>query len=277
MGDTGYGTPGMAPVGAVVRAIPRPTWRGRLLLPALAAAYLLGLHAAVGALVFKTDFLPRVEDKLRNWHVGQAMEFDAEYRRWAEALARADERARAGALLFLGDSIVRELDTSSIARHTLNFGIPGDTTVRVLERARTYRTLGTARGVVLHFGLNDLSLRTVDEALDNYRRVLDLIPATTPTLAVAVLPVDERARKIHSNATVRAMNSRLAALCGARPNCRFVDPTPDLVDGTGNLAARLHGGDGIHLSVTGHDIYWHAINAAVLASMPSATPIFPAR
>ena len=228
-------------------------------------------------LVFKTDFLHRAEDKLRNWSVGQAMEFNAEYRRWAETLARGDERARSGALLFIGDSIVRELDTSSIARHTLNFSIPGDTTLRVLERARTYRTIGTARGVVLHFGLNDLPLRPVDEALDNYRQVLDLIPATTPTLAVAVLPVDERARRIYSNAAVRAMNSGLAALCGARPNCRFVDPTPDLVDGTGNLAAKLHGGDGIHLSVTGHEIYWNAMNAAVLASMPSAIPIFPAK
>ena len=278
MGDTGYGTSGMAPVGEVMRAIPRPTWRGRRLLPILAAAYLVGLHAAVGALVLKTDFLPKVEDKLRNWHAGQAMEFDAEYRRWADTLARSDERARSGSLLFIGDSIVRDLDTSSIARHTLNFGVPGDTTVRVLERARTYRTIGTARGVVLPFGLNDLPLRPVDEALDNYRRVLDLIPATTPTLAVALLPVDERrARKVHSNATIRAMNSGLAALCGARPNCRFVDPTPDLVDGTGNLAAKLHDGDGIHLSVTGHEIYWNAMNTAVLASMPSAIPNFPAK
>jgi lysophospholipase L1-like esterase len=277
MGDSGYGTTAAAPAGALVRAIRRPVWRGRRLLLVLAAAYLIGLHAMVGVLVLKTDFLDRVENRLNILYSGHGKEFAATYWRWAETLARSDERARPGSLLFLGDSVLRDLDTSSIARHTLNMGIPGDTTAGVLERARTYHTIETARGVVLHFGLNDLPRRPVDEALGNYGRVLDLIPATTPILVVAVLPVDERARRIHSNATIRAMNEGLAGLCGARPNCRFVDPTPRLVDGAGNLAAGMHDGDGIHLSVTGHGIFWSVMNAAIFASMPPAMPIAPAR
>ena len=61
--------------------------------------------------------------------------------------------------MFLGDSIMRDLDTSSIARHTLNMAIPGDTTARLLDRIRAYHSVKTARGVVIGVGLNDLYYR----------------------------------------------------------------------------------------------------------------------
>lgn len=252
------------------RALPGRRW-----LPAgrwprvLALAYVAVLHVALALLVAKTDFLERLQ---RRHGIGfvPAKEFDTTYQRMGAALARADARVRPGALVFLGDSIMRDLDASSIARHTINMAIPGDTTARILRRASGYSSILTARGVVLGVGVNDLAWRSIPETLANYRRIVDLLPPTVPLLAVAVLPVDERASRDLRNADIRRLNEGVAELCAGRPRCRFVDPTPRLADGGGNLAAVAHEGDGLHLSAVGHDIYWDAINEAVLGFMPAA-------
>jgi lysophospholipase L1-like esterase len=240
----------------------------------LAAAYLALLHLALGALVAGTDLPARLHHR---WVVLAAPEFDGGYRRWAEALARSDAHARPGALVFLGDSIVRDLDTSSMARHTLNLAIPGDTTAGLLERVRAYGSVRTARGVVIGVGVNDLYYRPVPEAVANYRGILEQVPAGTPVLVLAALPVDERAQPAFRNADVRRLDEALEALCGERPGCRFVDPSPRLVDGTGNLAPADHDGDGVHLSKVGHDAYWAIINAAVLTTVPPARITPPAQ
>jgi hypothetical protein len=127
---------------------------GRPAVRRLAVAYVVGLHLAIGALVVKTDFLDRLHHR---WAVLAAPEFDGGYRRWASALARSDAFARPDALVFLGDSMLRDLDTSSIARHTLNLAISGDTTAGLLGRIRAYRSVETARGVVVGVGPNDLA------------------------------------------------------------------------------------------------------------------------
>ena len=238
----------------------------------LAAAYLALLHLALGALVAGTDLPARLHHR---WVALTAPEFDGGYRRWAEALARSDAHARPGALVFLGDSIVRDLDTSSMARHTLNLAIPGDTTAGLLGRVRAYGSVRTARGVVIGVGVNDLYYRPVPEAVANYRGILEQVPAGTPVLVLAALPVDERAQPAFRNADVRRLDEALEALCGERPGCRFVDPSPRLVDGTGNLAPADHVGDGVHLSAVGHDAYWEAVNAAVLAAVPPARIVRP--
>jgi lysophospholipase L1-like esterase len=248
---------------------------GRPAVRRLAVAYVIGLHLAVGALVVKTDFLTRVNHLLVE-SAGTA-EFDDGFRRWSSALARSDAYARPGALVFLGDSIMRDLDTSSIARHTLNMAIPGDTTARLLDRMRSYRSVKTARGVVFGVGVNDLYYRSIPEAVANYRRMMREVPEGTPLMVVAPLPVDERVENAFRNDAIRRLDGALAALCGERPGCHFVDPSPRLIDDTGNLAPANHDGDGIHLSNVGHDAYWSVVNAAVLTDMPPARLVPPAQ
>jgi lysophospholipase L1-like esterase len=247
---------------------------GRPAVRRLAVAYVVGLHLAIGALVVKTDFLTRLNHRLIE--AAGTAEFDGGYRRWATAFARSDAYARPGALVFLGDSILRDLDTSSIARHTLNMAIPGDTTARLLDRVRTYQSVKTARGVVIGVGVNDLYYRSIPEALANYRKIMDEVPKGTPMMVVPPLPVDERAETTFRNGDIRRFGAAVAALCGERPGCHFVDPSPRLIDDTGNLAPANHDGDGIHLSNVGHDAYWKVINAAVLTDMPPARIVPPA-
>jgi lysophospholipase L1-like esterase len=241
----------------------------------LEVGYLVLLHLALVALVAKTDFLARVHHRLVE--AAGTDEFDDGYRRWTIALAGSDTHARPGALVFLGDSIVRDLDTSSIARHTLNLAIPGETTARLLERVRSYRSAKAARGVVVGVGLNDLYRRPIPEAVANYRKIVDEVPGDTPVMVLAPLPVDERAQVIFRNGDVRRLGRALAELCGERPGCRFVDPSPRLTDDTGNLAPADHDGDGIHLSAVGHDALWSVLDAAVLAGMPPARITPPAQ
>jgi lysophospholipase L1-like esterase len=259
---------GSSRAGPQRRALERPAVRR------LIVAYVVGLHLAVGALVAKTDFISRVRHQLVE--AAGSDEFDDGYRRWATAFVRSDAYARPGGLVFLGDSIMRDLDTSSIARHTLNMAIPGDTTARLLDRIRSYQSVKTARGVVIGVGLNDLYYRSIPEAVANYRKIMDEVPKGTPVMVVPPLPVDERAETVFRNDDIRRLGGALAALCGERPGCHFVDPSPRLIDDTGNLASANHDGDGVHLSNVGHDAYWSVVNAAVLAAMPPARIVPPA-
>jgi lysophospholipase L1-like esterase len=238
-------------------------------------AYVVGLHAVLWVSITQDDFGLRVQRQLGLDPITK--EFDRNYRWWASALARSDARARPGALLFLGDSIMRDLDTSSIARHTLNMAVPGDTTARLLRRMEQYSSVLSARGVVVGVGTNDLMWRSVPEALDNYRQIVSLVPQATPVILLAVTPLDERAGWAGRNADIRRLNTGIAAICAARPGCHFVDFTARLTDGEGNLPAQAHEGDGLHLSATGHEIYWNAVNAAVLSFIPPAVPTPPAQ
>ena len=273
MNASGYGvTSGQ--VGDLVTApSPRakPLWRRALI--ALGLIYLVGLHAVLLVAVVKSDFVSRVERKLGIHSPG---EFEGSYKRFAAAFARSDARAQPGALVFIGDSIMRDLDASSIARHTLNLAIPTDTTAGVLNRARGYRSLATARGVVFGVGVNDLRWRPVAKAVENYGQMLDLVPRATPVLALSVLPVDEREVSLR-NADIIKLNAGIASLCAARPGCHFVDVGRQLTAASGNLLPSAHEGDGIHLSAVGHKAYWQAINAAVMNFVPQAAVTPPAQ
>jgi lysophospholipase L1-like esterase len=231
----------------------------------LLGLYGLAVHAVLAASLVYGNLVERIEYKLG---IIDHTELDQIYRHWSSAFARADLRARPDALLFVGDSMMRDLDTSSIARHTLNLAIPGDTTVGVLKRLGRYRSLLTARGIVLGIGLNDLMYRSVPEALANFEQILTILPEVKPVIVIAVLPVDERATTLFNNKNIRELNEGMASLCAARERCIFVEPSALLRDGQGNLIASAHNGDGIHLSAVGHDLYWQAINDAVVANVP---------
>lgn len=251
---------------------PRRAW-WRLAI-ALAVMYALGLHALVGVMLIRSNFVDQVEKK---FGIDRPKEFSLVYQHWTAAHSRSDSRARPEALVFIGDSMMRDLDTSSIARHTLNLAIPTDTTAGVLKRMEGYRSLLTARGVVLGIGLNDLLYRPMPSALENFGRILSLVPSAAPVVVLGVLPVDERATDLFKNKDIVALNEGIAGLCAQRPHCFFVPPSGKLRDGNGQLPASAHDGDGVHLSASGHDIYWRDVNAAVLAHIPPAKLVPPQR
>lgn len=242
-------------------------------LVAAVVGYFVIVHATLAFLIMRTDFTER----FASWipFTFTAPEFNMTYRRMAWSLARADRRARPGALLFIGDSIVRDLDTSSLARHTLNMAIPGDTTRRVHQRLLGYESLKSARGVVLGVGVNDQLYRSVPEAVDIYRKILKEVPGDVPLVVSAVLPVDPKTARGFDNQRVREMNAALRPLCASRPGCQLVDVGRALSDAKGDLAPSMHDGSGLHLSAKGSELYWNAFNKAVYDYMPPARVIEP--
>lgn len=238
-----------------------------------AVGYFAVIHALLAVLVTRTDFAERFGEWLP--FPIAPVEFTTTYKRTAWSLERADQRARPGALLFIGDSIVRDLDTSSLARHTLNLAIPGDTTKRVHQRMIGYDSLKSARGVVLGVGINDQLYRSVPETIEIYREIMKEVPGDVPLIVQAVLPVDPSVAKWFDNRQVDELNAALKPLCASRPGCRFLDIGRALMDAEGDLAPSMHDGGGIHLSAKGGEVYWNAFNKAVYDYMPPARVIEP--
>lgn len=262
---------------ALTGASARPSsgaFRARRWLTAAAAAYVLGLHALIGVMLAESNFLKRLERRLG---LDSEEEFDQVYWDGVDAARQADSRSRPGSLLFIGDSLIRKLDTSSIADRTLNLSISGETTARLLQRIGDYRSLRTARGLVLGVGVNDLRFRSIPEAVEKFASILARIPQGMPVIVVGVLPVDEQVRKKIRSSDTRRLNEGFASLCAQRPRCHFVPPSPQLMDAAGNLRAAAHNGNGLHLSVLGHDLYWAEVNRAVAQFVPPPEQASPAR
>lgn len=245
---------------AVAAAAPRRPRRAvlpRVLGRSALLAYLGLLHAAALWAVWESELPGRVAVAL-GW-VPDWVEFDRPYKRRVATLRRLDAVAQPGALVFLGDSHVASLDTGAVADHALNYGIGGDTTRRVIKQLDEYQALATARGFVLHVGVNDISLRPVDRFEHIYRRIVAALPADRPLVLSAIMPIDERSRRGSPNALIARYNEVIRAVCAARPGCTLVDAGPELVDGSGNLAVRFHAGDGLHLNAAGYKVWQAAL------------------
>lgn len=162
-----------------------------------------------------------------------------------------------GAVLFIGDSITQGLCVTAVTDRSVNYGIGSDTTVGVLQRLPKYASMNRAAAVVIAIGVNDLKRRDNAEILGNYKKILDAVPAGTPLIFSAVLPLDDRTKEEgeQRNARIRELNKGLADLCAANPKCSFVESTPSLADETGNLRPSLHVGDGVHLNTAGYALW----------------------
>lgn len=195
-------------------------------------------------------------------------EITEHYHRMLRYHRRMDAQVPEGAVVFLGDSLTQGLCTDGVAQPSVNYGIGSDTTVGVLGRLAAYSdSLGRASAVVLAIGVNDLLFRGNPEIVDNYRRILDALPAGLPVVCSALMPINVRTYAPGtpvSNARITALNRSLREACEARSHCIFVDPRGRLADDDGNLRASLEDGDGIHLNAAGNRIWAEVLREALL-------------
>lgn len=233
----------------------------------LASAYLVLLHLLLVLFISKPYWIERVREAL-GFPMPELTEY---YRTLVDLQLRADAHVAPGAVLFFGASQVQGLCVTCIDARAVNYGIGGDTTAGVLERLSKYRSLETATAVFISVGFNDLRRRSIEAALANYEQVLQRIPATTPVIASAVFPVDDRIDDVKevSNEAIRRLNDGVRSLCSARRGCRFLDPREQLIDTAGRLRADMHDGDGLHLNASGYKI-WMAQIAGAIAEIRSA-------
>ena len=227
----------------------------------LGVVYLLMLHVLLALVLAKSDFIEKVGYKLG---VSTIPELSAYYDRITTYHFRMDGNVPDGATLFIGDSITQGLATSAIANPSVNYGIGSDTTLGVLNRIRKYESLNRADTVVLAIGVNDLSRRSDEKIVTNYKKILDSIPEEIPVVVSAILPVDERVQRVNSeNNRISTVNKLLRDLSLKYDNVTFSDAGSSLRDPENNLKSDFHVGDGVHLSSAGYQVWIRELRRAL--------------
>jgi len=238
-----------------------------------AVTYLVCIHIVVVVVLLKSDFLDRVERKLGTFQTATRPEITEHYRTMLRYQIRMDGSVPEKAVIFIGDSITQGLSVSAVSPLSVNYGIGGDTTFGVLQRLPLYKSIGRASAVVLAIGINDIKRRSNDDIIRNYKKIIEQIPKRTPVVLSAVLPVDEKSRDEwhgRNQARTKELNLSLKKLAIAEDRVFFVDATPRIIDGSGNLAVEYHEGDGIHLNSRGYAIWIDVLRGGLKKARQSA-------
>jgi len=213
----------------------------------LSIFYLVALHVIVGVAVVKTDIIQRVQVKL-GFEVMRP-ELTPHYEAMLAFHRRVDANLPAGSVLFIGDSLVQGLTVGAIHSQSVNFGIGQDTTLGVLNRIPHYRSIAKSKLIVLAVGVNDLKRRSDDEIIENYGKIVALIPHNIPILFSGIFPVDEvKSNLIGYNARINRINRGLNKLCADSPRLYYFSMSDFIQDSHGELDDDYHIGDGMHLN-----------------------------
>lgn len=191
-------------------------------------------------------------------------------------LRRLDGASAEGRVVFLGGSTFQGLDSSSVTPAGLNLSIGGDTLHALTQRAAGYRSLASARAVLIHIGLNDL-VRDCVQPQARIEDLLVLVPAATPIILLGVQGVREadNGRRCGGGLAglIDAFNQKLLRACNSRGNCQFVsNPVATTMDH--NTMKALQEPDGVHLSAQGYQALSNALRTALsrvdasLAALP---------
>jgi lysophospholipase L1-like esterase len=224
-------------------------------------AYLLLVHGLLALMLWKSDFVSRVQRRL-----GPAREITDQYNQMLAYQANMDGNVPDKSVVFIGDSLTQALCTDGVTCPSVNYGIAGDTTVGVLARLPKYQCIRRASAVVLAIGVNDMKFRDNQQIIQNYTRILNALPQGMPVVCSAVLPIDEgiyAPRSVVKNARIAEFNGLLKTLCSRRSQCIFVDAGNKLADQTGNLSAAFQAGGGVHLNAAGNRIWIDELRKAI--------------
>ena len=208
----------------------------------------------MGITVVKTDIVSRFQAKLG--YKTLSNELTPHYHTMLGFHKRVDKNIPSKSLIFIGDSITQGLSVIAVDPQSINYGIGQDTTVGVLNRIPYYRSILKSKAVVIAVGINDLRRRSNDEIINNYHKIINLIPNNIPVLLSAVLPVDEVASgRIGINKRVNELNDSLSEICQNSQRLRFLNISKLVINPHGNLSTDYHIGDGVHLNGFGNEIW----------------------
>jgi lysophospholipase L1-like esterase len=231
-------------------------WRSWLIAAHLVLAMLLYLFVQPAA-------TQRMEDNETH--------FTPHYQQMLTFHLRGDALLPPGRILFLGDSLMQGLPVSTITEIGVNYGIGSDDTRGLLHRLTQYDSLQVARAIVISVGINDLKHTDDVASLARYRQILTRLPESVPAFCVALLPIDEPARKNWAGRTNRRIseyNRQLDKLC-TETGAGFVSVAETMRDNSGNLLPELHDGDGLHLNAAGNMLWGTQLRRALsAASLP---------
>ena len=174
-------------------------------------------------------------------------------------------------VVFLGDSLTAWGDWSEMfpGVKTVNLGVPGDTTVRILARVEDAVRPGPDK-VFIMAGANDLwHGRPPLNAVEYYRRILVSLRRSVPKATIYVqscLPVNEELFKGFTNRTLSDLNDRLRELAKDL-GLEYIDVAGPLTGADGELIGE-YTRDGVHLTRAGYLAWKRAIQGYIEDSRP---------
>lgn len=236
---------------------------GWFMLKTISIGYLLIIHILILVMLMKTDFIDRV--KIKMGFPENAPELTHFYNDMVAYHKRVDPNLPDKSVIFIGDSFIQSLAVTAISPYGVNYGIGGDTTVGVLERLPFYASLKRAGKIILAIGGNDLTRRTPEGVIANYKDILESMPSLVEVVVVGMHPIDEKVKIApgRTNESISIMNSMLKNLCSHYSNVAFFEMADQLRDSQGNLKLEYHEGDGIHLSQEGYKIWIEQFNKTI--------------
>ncbi len=233
----------------------------------LTVAYVVMLHLALVGVLWKSDFLSRVNRRIGFIQSTPVPEITDYYYQMLRYHTRSIDAVPDGSVILIGDSITQSLCVTSVHPNAVNYGINGDTTAGVLMRLQSYMpALQRAKYIVLAIGINDTRYRSATDAIKNYAKILDALPQDTRVIVSAILPINETGTVGIGNrfAWIQEFNSGLNQLASERDLVTFLDNNASLdVDGDSRLDNIFDDGDGIHLNSTGNDAWAANIRRAI--------------
>jgi lysophospholipase L1-like esterase len=240
------------------------------LLVVAGVAYLVALHVIVAALVWQAN-----ESYRRNTHLdlGPFDEFEIHPAALYAAFAyydKIDRLLRKSPVVLLGDSLMQFIPARLAFPRSLNLGLGGITMRDMTASLAYYPSLGQARAVMVSVGINDFCLEHAGEAelAGRIGKLAAALPRNVPLVWSSILPVDPDAP--HSACAIAPevigrANAAIAQACARLPLCAYSDGYGALADARGHMASRFHGGDGMHLSPQGYEV-WLGVLARGLAT-----------
>lgn len=213
--------------------------------------YLVFLHLLLVIVLLKSNFINKIESQL-----GIQPDISNNYYRTMVGFhSRIDKNIPNGAILFFGDSHIQGLAVSAISPLSVNYGIGGDTTSELLQRLPVYKSLHMAKSLVLAIGYNDLKRRSDSDITNNIKNILRHLSSERKIILCAINLIDEsKLNKKNMNQRITLLNSNLEKMSRKNNKVTFLNIN-NFIAIKGNLAAKYHIGDGVHLNKLGYDVW----------------------
>jgi lysophospholipase L1-like esterase len=185
---------------------------------------------------------------------------EADYKRHVKKFEQIDESKD---LILLGDSMMAYFPTKAfnLEENLLNFGIPGDTTIGVLNRVHQVIKL-KPKYVILNIGLNDFVLtklshkESLENILDIRHQILEGCPDTL-VYVTSLTPINQKDFKDQTYLLNRDPQDAIDLnnmLKDKIDNQFFINIYDELIDDQKDLKL-AYTRDGIHLNQKGYQIY----------------------
>jgi lysophospholipase L1-like esterase len=229
----------------------------------LLTAYLVIIHVLLGVACITSDFLPRIAAAL---HLTAPPPSEAELmmNMMRTVHSHVDDTVPEGATLFLGDSITMFFATSSLAAHTVNYGIGWQRSDQLIESMDRYQSMNRAARVVVTIGTNDLLQHRSHGIESRYRAILAKIPAHASIIMSSIPPLGSSLFRDLGIAVddVRRVIASAQTVCEADHRCRFVNAYEALTV-QGHPAPGVLMADDIHLTPQGYARWFTAMRPAM--------------